>query len=212
MTTFEHALLAIDGVLASGLQRRYGWQLAGVAAVAAVSPDWDGLVIAFSLSAFAAGHRVWGHNLWACLLGGAAIGSLDYRFDGVTRAACWLDHTLRVRVPTQDLQPRQHFTGREWWTWTAVGSLAALSHLLGDLLVSGAEHLPDWELRLLWPISARGWVFPLVRWGDPGISIIFVIGMFAMLRWKSHCAALARATLVGVALYLAARGGVLGRL
>ena len=65
MTTFEHALLAINGVLATGLQRRYGWQLAGVAAVAAISPDWDGLTIAFSLAAFAAGHRVWGHNLGA---------------------------------------------------------------------------------------------------------------------------------------------------
>ena len=135
---------------------------------------------------------------------------MDYRFDEVTRGACWLDRYLRARIPADCLQLRKHFTFCEWWTWTTACLLAALSHLLGDLLVSGTDHLPHWELRLLWPFSDRGWVFPMVRWGDPGIAIIFAVGMFAMLRWRSHCVGLARAALVGVALYLAGRGGVLG--
>ena len=187
MTTIEHALLAVNGVLAAGCQRRYGWQLAALAAVAAVSPDWDGLTIVVSFTTFAAGHRVWGHNIWACLLTAAVIASLDYRFDLVTRVGSWLAKTFRVPVPGEAFQLRRHFTLATWGMWLAVAALAALSHLLADMLVSGTAELPPWQVHLAWPFSKRGWVFPLVRWGDPGMTLIFVAGMFAMLRWKSRC-------------------------
>ena len=70
------------------------------------------------------------------------------------------------------------------WTLTAV--LAAWSHLATDLLFSGHAQLSDWGLKLFWPFSARAYVFPVVRWGDVLPTLIFVVGMFAMLRWRSH--------------------------
>ena len=45
MTTLEHAMLGINGVLATGLQRRFGWQLVAMAGGVSVAPDWDGLTI-----------------------------------------------------------------------------------------------------------------------------------------------------------------------
>lgn len=221
VTTLEHALLAINGVLATGLHRRYGWQLAAVAGVAANVPDWDGLTFLVSWSAFAAGHRLWGHNLAACVLLGSLLGLLDFRFDLVTRVARRGLRTLRIRADLP-LRPRaaiaaglavspqgQAAGGPHWATcglWTAVAVLAALSHLLADMLVSGTATLPDWEVRLWWPFADRGWVWPLVRWGDPGMTILFVLGMSAAVRWPRHCSGVAWATLVAVGLYMACRG------
>ena len=39
MTTLEHAMVGANLVLASGLNRRFGWQLVAVAGVCAVLPD-----------------------------------------------------------------------------------------------------------------------------------------------------------------------------
>ena len=52
MTTYDHAMLGVCGVLATGCQRRYGWPLVATAAVAAVLPDWDGLSLLFGAAAF----------------------------------------------------------------------------------------------------------------------------------------------------------------
>lgn len=45
MTTFEHAMLGANGVVASGLHDRFGWRLVALAAIAAIVPDWDGLTV-----------------------------------------------------------------------------------------------------------------------------------------------------------------------
>ena len=83
--------------------------------------------------------------------------------------------------------------------------LAAISHLLADTLVSGTATLPHWEVRWAWPFSDRGWVFALVPWGDPGMTIIFVAGTFAALRWKAQCGWIAQGTLACVACYMVGR-------
>ena len=62
--------------------------------------------------------------------------------------------------------------------------------------------MTDWELKLWWPLSERGYVYPLVRWGDVGVTLIFVLGMFAMVRWPKHTQRIAGATLGCVALYV----------
>lgn len=88
----------------------------------------------------------------------------------------------------------------------AVAVVAALSHLPADMVVSGTATLSDWELQVLWPFSHQGWAFAMVPWGDAGISIVLVIGMFAMLRWKSSVETIARGTLGAVVAYIALRG------
>ena len=81
MTPLEHAMVGIDGVMALGLHRKHGWKIAGAAAVAAASADWDGLTLLFSAALYDKAHRAWGHNVFSCVLAGLAIGLLDYRFD-----------------------------------------------------------------------------------------------------------------------------------
>ena len=201
MTSYEHAMLGINGVLATGLQRRYGWPLVALAAVAAVSPDWDGLAIVAGAGAFAAAHRVWGHNLLACLLSGIVLGALDYRFDLVTRGARFLVRRLHITWPGPVPQLRSTYAWGALAVWSSVAVLAAASHLVADLVVSGTASLPDWELPLWWPFSSKSYVYPLIAWGDPGLSIVFVVGMFAMWRWPARVQGVAAATLAAVVLY-----------
>jgi len=239
MTTFEHAMLGVDGVLAVGLHRRYHWQLAAMAGFAAASPDWDGLTYLFSSALFAEGHRVWGHNVVACVISGLIIGALDYRYDLITRAGRLLTRLLRMTVPKQRLSLRATFERCGYQTWMIVAIVAALSQLPADMVVSGATGLSDWEVKLFWPFSDRGWVFAMVPWGDPGISVVFIVGMFAMVkrpralgtphsagatrrsetartnrmrRWTAgidHIQCKAILTLLGVLIYIVVRGTIL---
>ncbi len=71
------------------------------------------------------------------------------------------------------------------------------------MIFSGTATLGDWELKLLWPFSDRGFVYPLIPWGDIGVTLLFVTGMFAMLRWKTRTAWIARLTLLVAVGYIA---------
>jgi len=206
LTSFEHAMLGIDGVLAFGLHRKHGWQLAAVAGVAAVLPDWDGLSILAGAQLFDESHRVWGHNLLSCLVLGLLIGGCDYGWDLVTRLARPLVRLGRFEIPASQLVVRHHFRASGLRVWLLTSTLAAVSHLPADLVVSGTATLGDWNLKLWWPWSDGGYVFPLVRWGDAVISVVFVAGMFAMVRWRSRTQNIARLTLAGVCAYIVARG------
>ena len=93
-----------------------------------------------------------------------------------------------------------------WITWLIVGVLAALSHLPADLVFSGGYGLPDWELKLLWPISHEGSVYPMIPWGDPGVTIVFAAGMFAMVRWPTRIQSLAGNALLLMVAYVVLRG------
>ncbi len=211
MTTIEHAMLGINGALSAGLHRRWGWQIVALAGLAATSPDWDGAFILSQSVFLTEGHRVWGHNILACVLVGLVLGVIDYYFDLVTRCGRFLTRLLRLTVPQETLVTRGRFLPSELAAWILVAVVAMLSHLPGDIVVSGTgddavvagtEALPDWEVKLLWPFSDRGWVFPLIHWGNPGITIVFLVGMFAMARWKSRVQAIALVTLLLVVAYL----------
>jgi hypothetical protein len=81
--------------------------------------------------------------------------------------------------------------------------------LFADLVFSGTETLPDWGLQLWWPFSATSYVYPLVAWGDAGVSIAFVAGMLAMWKWPSRLQLISAATLMGAASYVVVRGAFL---
>ncbi len=197
-------MLGINGVLAAGLHRRWGWTIAALAGVAAVSPDWDGAFLLVSQSTWLVeAHRVWGHNLLACALIGVLLGVADYYFDIVTRCGRLFVRLARLTVPMDQLNAREQSSRVGLVTWILVAVVAALSHLPADMVVSGTEELPDWPIQLLWPFSSQGWVFPLMPWGHPGITIVFVIGMFAMVRWKSRVQSIACLTLAVVVTYMA---------
>ena len=208
MTSFEHAMLAINGVFATGLQRRYTWRIVAVAGVAGIAPDWDGITILGGLQLFDHAHRVWGHSLLTCLLLAVVIGGLDYRFDGVghgERLLGWLLRTPSGLANTSERESSWH----RWTTWMVVAVGATMSHLLADLVFSGTAELADWHLQLFWPFSSAGFIYPLVHWGDAGVTIIFVVSMFAMVRLRSRIQLLAVITLLAVVVYIGIRGTAL---
>ncbi len=86
MTTFEHAMLGVTGALGAGLHRRYGWQIVALGGLVAVLPDWDGVSILFGAAVFDRVHRTLGHNLPICILLGALVAALDYRYSLIARA------------------------------------------------------------------------------------------------------------------------------
>ena len=211
MTTYEHAMLGINGAIAAGLHHRYGWKIVSLSGFAAIAPDWDGLPMLVNMAAFEEGHRVWGHNLLSCFLLAISIGTLDYRFDISGRVA-----TRLVRLgPLAELKPnvkiRQVGSGRDHGqtnriVWLLVPFLAALSQIPADAVVSGGKGLSHWPLKPLWPFSDLPVVYPMVPWGNIGVTVLFAIGMLLMLRWKNHLQSLATTTLCLVVAYIIAWG------
>jgi len=85
VTIYEHIMLGVDGALAVGLHRRWGWQIVAWSGCAAALPDWDGLTLLFGRGCYAAGHRVWGHNLLVAGLSAVVLGVVFCRWDLITR-------------------------------------------------------------------------------------------------------------------------------
>lgn len=215
MTTYEHAMVGVTGLMSTGLHRKYDWQLVLLAGIAAISPDWDALPWLVNKDLFELGHRVWGHNIFVALLVGALIAWTDYQFEWTTK----LGHSFQKRFPKMLPQKRSETTSidpqnspiRSGKVWMTVCLLAALSHLLADLTVSGlgggTEELEGhWELQLLWPLTDQGWIFPLIRWGDPTPTILFALGMLALAKSPQNTPTLARLTLLSVCTYMGIHG------
>ena len=199
-------MLGIDGALALGLHRRYGWQIVAAAGCVAVLPDWDGLTLCFGANCYAAAHRVWGHNLLVAGMLGAALGWVLYRFDFLTNVQQRAAQKLPFfSTAGSGISPPERSV-RAALVWVAVGFFAACSHLLGDLLFSAGKNLPVWNIPLLWPFSHRGFSYPMVAWGDVGTTVIFAIGMIAMARKPRHIQSIAICTLLLTAVYIVIRG------
>ena len=210
MTTYEHAMLGVTGTLAVGLHRRYGWQIVALGGFVSLLPDWDGLSILFGAAAFDRVHRTVGHNLPVCMLLGAVVAALDYRYSLALRAKEYAGRHLRGLASGEPSPNRSVFRAPELCAWVAVGVVASLCHLAADVVFSGHATLSDWGLRLFWPFSDRYWAYPMVPWGDPSVTVIFVIGMFAMIRWPARLQTVAGLTLTLVVGYISIRGAMVG--
>jgi inner membrane protein len=208
MTTFEHAMLGTTGALAAGLQCR-SWQIVAMAGVAAVLPDWDGLSILFGAAAFDEFHRAVGHSVLVATGVAIVVALAEYRLRFMARFAALLGQRIDgFPVEVTDLQ--KGISVREGVTiWTLTAVLATWSHLAADLVFSSHGELSNWGLKLFWPCSQATYVFPAVRWGDVLPTIILVLGMFAMLRWRSCTQRLATLTLFALVGYIALRAFVL---
>ncbi|MBN1908127.1 MAG: metal-dependent hydrolase [Pirellulales bacterium] len=206
MTSFEHALVGINGSLALGLHRRWGWAVVALAAVESVLPDWDGLTLGLGPQAYAAGHRVWGHNLLLAGLVAAVTAVVLYRFDAfgrIARATARRWPKLGIAA-TSSSETRPTLGGATVWMLVAV--VAAWVHLLADALFSSGHGLTDWELPLLWPFSDALFAWPTVRWGDVVPTLILAAGMFALVRWPRRVQRTATITLLLLASYITVRG------
>jgi membrane-bound metal-dependent hydrolase YbcI (DUF457 family) len=202
MTIYEHAMLGVNGALAAGLNRRRGWQIAALAGLASLVPDADGLTLLLGPRYYAEGHRVWTHNLLVAGIAAAILSAVVYQSDFFTRIQKRLMKHLDGK---RDLQIEPVPASR-LWPWLAVGVLAAYGHLLMDIFYSGGRDLPVWGVPIFWPFSDVQYDYPVVPWGDVGVTLIFIASMFAMLRWKSRTQWIAAGSLLAVAGYMFLRG------
>lgn len=162
MIHYDHALLGATIALAAGVQRRHGWPLVAAAAVATMVPDWDSLSSAYGTAAHRSIHRVWGHNLLAAALGGAAVGALGCLCVRSLPAGRFRSATRRVPA---------------WNVWVGVGALAGVVHSLADVVYSAERGAPDWPVALLWPATRHGWAVPWVTCEDRGSTAILLVGL-----------------------------------
>jgi hypothetical protein len=140
--------------LAVGAHRRFGPAVVVTAAAAAAFPDWDDLPGGV--------HRIWGHSLLTAPLAGGLIGALGF--------LCY-SSARRQRPAAVESQAGEG--RRALAVWVLVGLLASATHLLADLAYSGTFLAAEWPVALLWPISSRGWAYPLVPWADRGLTVVF---------------------------------------
>ncbi|QDU54761.1 metal-dependent hydrolase [Aeoliella mucimassa] len=212
MTTPEHTLVGVHTALATGLHRRFGWQVVVLAAVASNLPDWDGLPMLIDMARFESGHRVWGHNLLAITLSSVLVATLQWRFHLIDRLA----HKLRRWKPADFslAETSDMVRGPAPWSVLLVVCLVAqLLHLPCDMVVSGGKGLSDWQVQPFWPWSDTGYALPLVPWGDVGPTVILMLGVIAVAKLPRRATMVSAATLVVLIAYLLLRGwsrGVVG--
>lgn len=208
MTVFEHAMLGTSLALTAGCHRRWGWPIAAMAGASAVFPDWDGLSLAFGGRAYDLAHRVWGHNVFVAVVGGGLIGLAGRAASRSERITVWIRRLTNVSPTSRALEIPLPSQPWDAILWSLVGAMAMLSHLLVDMIYSGHPHMEDWPVRLFWPVSDRGFAWPIVPWGDVGTTLLFVGEMFALYRWPLRAQAIAATTLGLVALYIMLRAMV----
>ena len=194
MTTFEHAMLGVNGALAFGLHRKYGWRVVALAGMAAVAPDWYGIPMLFDMQRFESGHRVWGHNLLSCTLMGILLAATDLRLN----VAGWIVRQFAKLAPSNQKpsneKPPEDSAAADGanedqiiefrlptptFIWISVAIFGALSQIPADIVVSGGKGLTDWALRPFWPFATTEFVYPLIPWGNIGVTLIFSFAMIA---------------------------------
>lgn len=194
MVYYDHAMVGATLAVAVGAQRRYGWGVVLFAALVGMFPDWDALSKHFSPQTYKAGHRVWGHNLFAVTLAGAALGAAGYL----------IHRSLAARRPPGEA-PAPGGPG----PWVALGLLVMWSHPLLDLLYCGLDREADWPVSLLWPLASGGVGVPWVPWYDWGATALLATGLVAIAALRRHRQLTACVSLVIFGVYVAVRGFLL---
>ncbi len=207
MTPYEHVMFGVSLALGANLHRRQGWRIVAVAGIAAASPDWDGLTIAFGATAYAEGHRTWGHNLLVAPVLGGTLAGVECVFNllgRLQRAAVARFPQLLPKEAAASVIASPSVTAWVLGLWVLTGMVAALSHLPIDMVYAGHANLQTWYVKALWPFSDQGWAAPVVPWGDLGTTLIFVLEMFALYRWPKRAALVAWLTLACLLAYVGA--------
>lgn len=220
MTTPEHALVGIHAAFSVGVHRRLGWQAVALAAVASVLPDWDGLLILIDIRLFDQGHRVWGHNLISITLTSLLLAISEVRWSWISKLGNLLvKHLPRLRETRAIDRDGRHTECAcynkshplseyhpVFSSLLFVAILSQLLHLPCDMVVSGGGGLADWEIQPWWPFSDRGYVFPLIPWGDVGPTVILMAGVIIAAKRPERTSAISAITLTLLVAYLLLRG------
>lgn len=151
------------------------------------------------------GTDIGGHNLLVAGLAAMVISTVAYQWNVLNRIQGWLAKHWKALAVCGQVKTPPHRRS-ELFLWIVIGVLAAYSHLLIDAMFSVGKNLPIWGVHLLWPFTGTIWAYPLVPWGNIGVTVIFAMSMFAMLRWPAWIRAIAASSLIAVAGYMAICG------
>lgn len=204
MTTPEHTLVGVHFAIASGILNRYGWRAVVLAGLVSNIPDLDGLPFLVDTDTFVAIHRIWGHNVTAILFSSVLVTLAQYRWDFLGAMTnricrvCMATTSTPISLPSYEkpLPPLAVL---------AITVICQLIHLPCDMVVSGGYRMADWPVKPWWPFFKTGYVFPMIPWGDPGVSVVVMIGLIALARDMRHSRMISAGTLAMLVVYLVTR-------
>lgn len=202
MTSPEHTLVGILGAFSLGLHHRLGWTAVAFAALVSNIPDLDGLPMLVDMERFEAGHRVWGHNLFAIAITTLIVALTQFRSRWIERVAMRSARFLPSDVRVADEPDRRRISLK---TWITIGLLFQCVHLVCDITVSGGNGLSDWHVKPFWPFSESGYVFPLIPWGDIGPTVIMMLGIIGIAK-MGNAKRVSTVALGTLCVYMLARG------
>lgn len=183
MHYYDHGLLGATLAVGAGAPRRLGPGSVLLAALVGMAPDWDALTSHVSRETYESVHRVWGHNLFAVIILGAALGAL----------AWWVQRSVE-RGQTALARPTTALV-----IWIVLGVLIMLSHPLMDVLYCGGFGSRTWPVQLFWPFTSAGYALPCVPWLDRATTLILALGLLGAVVARRHAQAIACMTLVALA-------------
>jgi hypothetical protein len=194
MVHYDHGMVGATVALAAGVQRRYGWPVVLLAAIAGMFPDWDSLAKHISRETYLVGHRTWGHNLFAVTLAGVVLGVMGY---GIHRSVAQRRPAGVLSVPSKPAQ------------WILLSVLIVWTHPLLDLLYCGPAGVAAWPVALFWPVFPDGFAQPWVPWSDRGATFILVTGLLVVVLVPRQSQRYACVSLVLLIVYVTVRGALL---
>jgi hypothetical protein len=190
MIYYDHGMLGATVGVAAGAQRRYGWPVILLAALAGMFPDWDAAAIHISAETYQIGHRVWGHNLFAVTLAGLALGGAGYLIHQSAPSA-----TTDATSTPESCRP-----------WLALGVLILWIHTFMDVLYCSWDRTTNWPVALLWPVVGDGVGMPCMRWSDNGATFILLSGLLVCVAIRRHRQSWACVSLLVLAIYVMLQG------
>ena len=173
-----------------------------LAGVLAGVPDWDGLTLVCGMQVFDRG-TVPGGTVCLSARRSASLSTADFRFDLAGHLRRWLaPFTADPPAALRRVGERSSRDMRSGWRWTA-DVLESSPGRPGCLRRDAVNGL---GAETLLAVLLAGFYSIPRPWGDPGVSVILVAGMFAMWRWRHRLQSVATTTIVSDCLLSRPRG------
>jgi len=199
VTSPEHTLVGILGALSLGLHKKLGWPAVVFAGIISNVPDWDGVPMFVDMARFEAGHRVWGHNFLVIVLTSWVLAAAQFRFHVIENLVWRFRNFLPKDVSIQNTDNAKPIP---FFALLAIALLFQSVHLVCDMVVSGGSGLSDWHVQPLWPFSNVGFVFPLIRWGDVGPTVIMMGAAIVAAKYSGRARLVASCGLASLIVYM----------
>lgn len=199
----------LGGVLAHlGFHQKYGRPITVFMVITAWLPDIDCAALLLGNHAFSEFHRGPTHSI-----GGVVALSLFAALAGplMLTLARRLGRDARPESQRRQLLDTLGFEGESQSVLDNIPVLFA-----AGLLVMGVHLVADyffrWPIPVLWPITAREYALPVLKWGDKVVVLVLIGGVTGLALMHAHRRVVAIGTLAVLVGYVAGRYLFLGTL